>query len=400
MAAGLKGLAPADLLIADEAHRVAGPEGKDFQRVIEGTSLRSQPIPSRRRIFLTATPRVVRPQYRLRSARQGVPLASMDDAALFGPRFHTLSFRRAIEAGLLVDYTVHVLLVHEGDVLRLMRERRFVTATELTSLRLDAEMLGQAVALERLVRDGLVRKAFTFHHSKARARGFVQLLASLAPPEMGLFTGVVTGEQSAAERERVLREGMAPAAVAVVASARALLEGVDAPVVDTVVFADPRTSVIDIAQAVGRALRRDRGTPEKRARIVVPLLVREGEDPEVVVQGSAWEPVYRVVEALQLHDEALAEHLAGAQGARRERPDTGLSVWEQDAFLREHLVVDAPDGVPLERFRQAIRVAVLDHSAKRWETWYGLLRAFVEREGHACVPAENTWKASGHWVAG
>jgi predicted helicase len=39
------------------------------------------------------------------------------------------------------------------------------------------------------------------------------------------------------------------------ANARGLTEGVDVPLIDCVLFADPKQSTIDIVQAVGRALR-------------------------------------------------------------------------------------------------------------------------------------------------
>ncbi|MEU6237704.1 helicase-related protein [Kitasatospora sp. NPDC047058] len=41
----------------------------------------------------------------------------------------------------------------------------------------------------------------------------------------------------------------------ILCNARLLSEGIDIPAVDVIVFADPKSSVIDIVQAVGRALR-------------------------------------------------------------------------------------------------------------------------------------------------
>lgn len=47
------GLSRFDLVVADEAHRCAGPEAGDFATVLDDARL-----PARRRLFMTATPRI------------------------------------------------------------------------------------------------------------------------------------------------------------------------------------------------------------------------------------------------------------------------------------------------------------------------------------------------------
>ena len=57
----------------------------------------------------------------------------------------------------------------------------------------------------------------------------------------------------------------------VISNARCLTEGVDIPLVDAVLFSDPKQSVIDIVQAAGRAMRTH---PEKSlGYIIIPVII-------------------------------------------------------------------------------------------------------------------------------
>lgn len=99
--------AVADIVVADEAHRLTGRPRAEFRAVLEETAL-----PARRRVFLTATP--------VEAAAWGAdieiddvgdidaPLA-LDDESTFGPTLYRATFADAIAAGRLVGYDVEVL---------------------------------------------------------------------------------------------------------------------------------------------------------------------------------------------------------------------------------------------------------------------------------------------------
>ena len=75
------------------------------------------------------------------------------------------------------------------------------------------------------------------------------------------------------------------------------------PVVDGVFFADSRSSVIDIVQATGRALRVVPG--KSRAYVIIPVLVQEEEDPETIIEASRFELVWQVLSAMASQDERV-----------------------------------------------------------------------------------------------
>lgn len=87
------GLRPWDLIIVDEAHRTAGAVGKAWALVHDDAVL-----PAARRLYLTATPRIVGDRG---DAGRGTFAVSMDDEKVYGPICYKMSFSRAAELGLL-----------------------------------------------------------------------------------------------------------------------------------------------------------------------------------------------------------------------------------------------------------------------------------------------------------
>jgi len=62
----------------------------------------------------------------------------------------------------------------------------------------------------------------------------------------------------------------------------------DVPAIDSVLFAAPKTSVVDIVQAVGRALRRH--DDAETATIIVPALLPDpGDDDDAAGDGGRYE---------------------------------------------------------------------------------------------------------------
>ena len=107
---------------------------------------------------------------------------------------------------------------------------------------------------------------------------------------------------------------------ALVTNARCLTEGVDVPNVDAVLFADPRKSLIDIVQAVGRALRKNRDKPDKTGYVLLPILVEDGQSLDEFLNSTAFKEVGRVLATLSTHDERIAEEFRVSEGGGVDRP--------------------------------------------------------------------------------
>src|SRR5699024_8246689 len=70
-----------------------------------------------------------------------------------------------------------------------------------------------------------------------------------------------------------------------ISNVRIFSEGIDSPTLDTVVFAEPRSSAIEVTQIVGRAMRRN-PKREDKSIIVLPVVVPDGADAQEAIERS------------------------------------------------------------------------------------------------------------------
>jgi superfamily II DNA or RNA helicase len=380
-----------DLAIADEAHRCAGRTSSEFATILDRRKIRSA-----RRLFMTATPRFYTQRVRREAGLLDIEVASMDDESVFGPVLHRLTFAEAIERGLLSDYQVVVVGV-DNEMYRAWAERgEFVTPDGKKVM--DARSLAGQIGLAKAMRKYQLRRAISFHGRIKTAQEFSSEMPSViswmprgARPSGTVWCRHVSGAMTSGHRDRLLLRfrDLAAGERGLLSNARCLGEGVDVPSIDGVAFIDPRRSVIDIVQALGRAIRKSPG--KQVGTIVLPVFLSDDEDPDQVLDESAFKHVWDVLNALRAHDQGLGEELDELRrrlGARRTAPRRPGKI-----------KLDVPRRVGPE-FARAFDVRLIERTTTGWEFYFGLLENFVEREGHAQVPAQ--WREGdyrlGNWI--
>ena len=102
-----------DLVICDEAHRTAGGNMVNEDETVFTLVHSNENVRAAKRLYMTATPKIYGAAAKGQKERGEVELYSMDDEAVFGPTFFTLSFAEAVNLGCLTDYKVVVLTVDE-----------------------------------------------------------------------------------------------------------------------------------------------------------------------------------------------------------------------------------------------------------------------------------------------
>jgi len=117
------GLGEFDLIICDEAHRTTGANlGTDDEASF--TKVHSNDhIKGKRRLYMTATPRIYGEDAKKKADDGAVTIASMDDESLFGPVFHQLDFGTAVDRELLSDYKVIILNISEDYANRALQSQ-------------------------------------------------------------------------------------------------------------------------------------------------------------------------------------------------------------------------------------------------------------------------------------
>ena len=105
-----------DLTIADEAHNCTGRTDTYF-----GNILNDEKIRTTKKLFFTATPRILSKRIKTASRQHEIDVASMDDKSLFGEVFHKLNFSEAIKKKILSDYQVSIVGVENKQISEMIR---------------------------------------------------------------------------------------------------------------------------------------------------------------------------------------------------------------------------------------------------------------------------------------
>jgi len=315
-----------DLVVCDEAHRTAGTSLADreeagFRLVHDGEAIRA-----RKRLYMTATPKVFSPKAQARAEQREAVIYSMDDEEHFGKELHRLSFSRALKLGILCDYRVLVLTEDEGEVSDAFRDLLEDDEADM-SLNDATRAVGCINGLRKRIVYGdktipvtrdetFMHRAVAFSNSIRSSQRFEKHLRALQEKydDIEIEARHVDGAQSAVERSGHLEwlkaepkaEEGAPPVCRVLTNARCLSEGVDVPALDGVIFLEPRGSQVDVVQSVGRVMRKAPGTDKKVGYIILPIGVHRDDEPERALDHNRkFKVVWQIVQALRSHDERL-----------------------------------------------------------------------------------------------
>ncbi|WP_298168955.1 type ISP restriction/modification enzyme [Novosphingobium sp.] len=320
-AAHKHGLPPFDLIICDEAHRTTGAtldgeEASNFVKIHD-----DQYVQGRKRLYMTATPRIFGEGARTKAADASVALCDMDDESIYGPVFFARGFSWAVENGLLTDYKVIVLAMDETLVSRGVQSR----LSDDNELQLDdatkivgcyKALLKQGENEEFSVDAHPMRRAIAFckdiRSSKLIAREFGAVVdefnAAMDGDEQGHVSCSVEhvdGTFNAKTRGELLHwlgDDVDAGECRILSNARCLSEGVDVPSLDAIMFLHPRKSQIDVVQSVGRVMRRSPG--KKLGYVILPVVIPAGVAPEKALDDNErYKVVWQILNALRAHDD-------------------------------------------------------------------------------------------------
>lgn len=360
-----------DLVICDEAHRLAGKVDEAF-----GTVLLKNAIPSDRYLFMTATPKVFSTILKARAKDNDIEIHSMDQVDTFGPVLFDYSFADAIEQSVLMDYKVVVVGVDDSSIRGLVENRDFIQFGDQV---VDAATLAAHFGVAKAMRDNKIRRVITFHSRIERAKEFASLhprvAAQLFKSPVRVLSQAISGKDPSFVRKKLLDKlkDLHEYDLGIVSNSRCLTEGVDVPSLDGVAFIDPRSSQIDIIQAVGRAIRKG-GADKKSGFIILPIFFPSNDLSQKRIDESQFKPVWQVLNALKSHDSSLEEEI---NALRR-----GLGRKGTKAQLPSKILFDLPVGFPTD-FTEKIKTYVLEKTSSAWEEMFGRLESFRYENGHS-----------------
>ena len=349
-----------EVLIADEAHHCAGRVDTSFSRVLDGGKIRSD-----KRLFMTATPKYVSQREQKKKESE---VASMDNEDQFGPYFHVLTFGEAIRRELLSDYQVVINVTTEQDAIE--------TGTEF-----DAR--GIASFIEGIEKYNLSH-IIAFHDRIKLSKEFVEDFNAVFsrvnenyennPPSINHIDGKMTTKDRTEflKRFRETDDG-----INILSNVRCLAEGVDVRAIDGIAFFAPKKSQIEIVQAVGRAIRKNKEGKSGTIFLQVMIPQKEINDPESAIQNSGFRGVWSVLQALRDHDALLGDQLdrlASKYGNRKTIDE-----------LPDRINVDLPAELDASFFSQFKTLLVME-TTDRWHSNLGAFAAYKEENPGWHIP--------------
>jgi len=403
------GVDPFDLIICDEAHRTTGATlaGEDESAFVRVHDLAY--ILGDRRLYMTATPRIYDDNAKAKAGEANAVLASMDDEDVFGPEFHRLGFGEAVSQGLLSDYKVLVLAVDEGHVATTF-QHQFADDNHELGLGDVAKIVG---CWNGLAKRGLtehdfdtdpepMRRAVAFASRIEDSKKIERLFADLVDHYIDAqdlddnpdddAAGVlrcevrhVDGTFNALERnQRIdwLKGTTEGTTCRILTNARCLSEGVDVPALDAVMFLNPRKSVVDVVQSVGRVMRKSPG--KKYGYIILPIGIPADMDPaEALRDNTRYAVVWEVLQALRAHDErfdAMVNKIELNKARDAQVNVIGVAGRDSDGprAVQDTLPIVFPN---LEDWRNAIYARIVTKVGTRryWEDWAKDVHLIAER---------------------
>src|SRR3989344_448760 len=305
-----------DIIIFDEAHRTVGiKDGSLFNKAVQQNNIRSS-----KRLFMTATEKILTPRIKKQLGRYNEIVFSMDDEEKYGHTFEKLDFGEAISNGIISDYKIIIAAIRDKEGFELIKNNTNVKITDddKDEHYTTAQNLFRQYLLIKCIKEFQLRKIITFHSNIKNSKNFINdsknglKLDSLISQELNInindiFVEHIDGTMSTGLRTKIFDE-FKSSHIAVVSNARCLTEGVYVPIIDSVYFVNPKNSLIDIVQAVGRALRKDI-VGKKTAYIIVPVVLPDFGVDSFELNEERFESLFYIIQALRDQDNRLAEYI-------------------------------------------------------------------------------------------
>ena len=340
-----------DLAIMDEAHNTVGHKYKEM-----GMLLHEKNICIKKRIFMTATERVIR--------RKSDDIISMNKEEFYGKIFHQLSFKKAIENKIISDYDILTFRVNDQKTLDTIDKNKFLKIKKIKKNALTARDLAVSLSIRKSIKKNSINKVISFHGNVDKAEDFKitqeAISNNYSSDYLDLDSFHVSSRMNMGLRDLEMKH-FENSKRSIITNARCLTEGIDVPAVDCVTFVDPKTSKIDIVQAAGRALRLSPETNKKKGFILVPIIVPRGKNLLSATEKSAFKEIVYLVAALSTMDERIKDDLKLIYSGKKPRRGSPI---KPSNF--EHILTP----INLKKFEKQICIEVWKKIGKfHWEPY-------------------------------
>ncbi|MFP6281210.1 type ISP restriction/modification enzyme [Helicobacter pylori] len=383
------GLGKIDLIVCDEAHRTVGAMYSSNERDDKNafTLCHSDAnIKATKRLYMTATPKVYSESSKAKAKEKDNVIYSMDDEEIFGEEIYTLNFSKAIALDLLTDYKVIILAVRKENLSGVTNSvNKKISQLKAEGTKLDKKLINNEFVCKIVgTHKGLAKQDLIVLNEKNKEDHNLQNQYDTAPSQRAInfcksintsknirdsfetimecydeelkkksFKNLeitidhIDGTMNCKERLEKLENlnQFQPNTCKVLSNARCLSEGVDVPALDSIVFFDGKSTMVDIIQAVGRVMRKAKH--KKRGYIILPIALEESEikNLDEAVNNTNFKNIWKVIKALRSHDPSLVDEATFKEKIKIFGSDDGKKQNDEKTLFDAILLQDLADAV-------------------------------------------------------
>lgn len=384
--AGLNGI---DLIICDEAHRTVGAMYSSNERDDKNAFTlchSDENIKAKKRLYMTATPKVYSESSKAKAKEKDNVIYSMDDEEIFGEEIYTLNFSQAIALDLLTDYKVIILAVRKENLSGVTNSvNKKISQLKAEGTKLDKKLINNEFVCKIVgTHKGLAKQDLIVLDEKNKEDHNLQNQYDTAPSQRAInfcksintsknikdsfetimecydeelkkksFKNLkisidhIDGTMNCKDRLEKLEKlnQFQPNTCKVLSNARCLSEGVDVPALDSIVFFDGKSAMVDIIQAVGRVMRKAKN--KKRGYIILPIALEESEikNLDEAVNNTNFKNIWKVIKALRSHDPSLVDEATFKEKIKIFGSDDGKKQNDEKTLFDAILLQDLADAV-------------------------------------------------------
>ncbi len=335
---------------------------------------------------MTATPKVYSESSKAKAKESDNVIYSMDDEEIFGEEIYTLNFSKAIALDLLTDYKVIILAVRKENLSGVTNSvNKKISQLKAEGTKLDKKLINNEFVCKIVgTHKGLAKQDLIVLDEKNKEDHNLQNQYDTAPSQRAInfcksintsknikdsfetimecydeelkkksFKNLkisidhIDGTMNCKDRFEKLENlnAFQPNTCKVLSNARCLSEGVDVPALDSIVFFDGKSAMVDIIQAVGRVMRKAKR--KKRGYIILPIALEESEiqNLDEAVNNTNFKNIWKVIKALRSHDPSLVDEATFKEKIKIFGSDDGNNHNDEKTLFDAILLQDLADAV-------------------------------------------------------
>ncbi len=343
-------------------------------------------IKAKKRLYMTATPKVYSENSKAKAKESDNVIYSMDDEEVFGEEIYTLNFSKAIALDLLTDYKVIILAVRKENLSGVTNSvNKKISQLEAKGTKLDKKLINNEFVCKIVgTHKGLAKQDLIVLDDKNKEDHNLQNQYDTAPSQRAInfcksintsknikdsfetimecydeelkkksFKNLkikidhIDGTMNCKDRLEKLENlnAFEPNTCKVLSNARCLSEGVDVPALDSIVFFDGKSAMVDIIQAVGRVMRKAKN--KKRGYIILPIALEESEikNLDEAVNNTNFKNIWKVIKALRSHDPSLVDEATFKEKIKIFGSDDGKKQDDEKTLFDAILLQDLADAM-------------------------------------------------------